>query len=88
MRLKKYRVNYWSGSKLAHKILHKPFALGWDEWDEWHKDNINKHPIRYFITEILFDKIQDVIYFPVDLYNTIYIYVRNRFINKIHTLQT
>ncbi|NBT08860.1 MAG: hypothetical protein EBS98_08680 [Chitinophagia bacterium] len=90
MRLNKFRTDYWSCSKIADLIRGsaKPFALEWDEWDKWDKHSKTKHPVRYWIAETLLKKLQDIVHFPFDVYHTISIYIRNRYISKIHYLKT
>ncbi len=87
---KRSRINYWSCSKVADYIrgTKKPLALEWDQWSSWHEQAKTKHPIRYWIADEVLDFIQDIVNLPVDIYNTIEIYVRNRFIDKIHYLKT
>jgi len=84
------RINYWSTSKVADFIRgeDKPHALGWHEWDEWHKDVKSRKPLRYWLSENGLKILQNTIYYPYDLYNTIKIYVRNRWIDKTHILNT
>ena len=88
--LKRSRINYWSCSKFANLIRceDKPFALEWNKWSEWHDNAEKKNPIRYWVTETLLNKLQDVVNFPLDVYHTIEVYVRNRLIDKIHYLRT
>lgn len=83
-------MDYWSCSKLANWIrgTPKPFALEWKAWDIWHEQAKKKHPFRYWIAEEFLNKIQDFINLPIDIYHTIEIYIRNRFIDKIHYLKT
>jgi hypothetical protein len=87
---KRSRINYWSCSSLADWIrgTDKPYALAWEGWDEWRKEAQNKHPYRYWVAEKLLDRLQDIIYLPCDIYYTIEAYVRNRFIDKTHCLNT
>lgn len=84
------RINYWSTSKVADFIRgeDKPHALGWHEWDEWHKDVKRRKPVRYWLSENGLKILQNTIYYPYDLYHTIEIYVRNRWIDKTHILNT
>jgi hypothetical protein len=90
MRLTKIRLNHWSCSKFADLIRgeKKPFALGWDEWAVWRKNQKKQRPFRYWLSDIVLPRIQDVFCFPYDLYYTIKIYVKNRFITKTHYLKT
>ena len=87
---KRSRMDYWTCSKFADWIrgTSKPFALEWDQWDEWHKNAKDKHPYRYWFAEKFLRKLQDFINLPIDIYHTIEIYVRNRFIDKVHYLRT
>ena len=90
MKLLKSRFNYWNCSKIANYIRgeNKPYALEWGEWDKWHKEQKSKRPIRYWLSEVLLKKIQDIVYFPVDLLYTFRIYIRNRFVDKLQYLKT
>lgn len=90
MRLLKSRINYWSGSCLANWIRgsQKPHALEWHKWDEWHNDQRSKRPFRYWLSENFLNRLQNMVYFPLDVYHTIRVYIRNRFIDKIQYLNT
>jgi hypothetical protein len=87
---KRSRFNYWSCSKFANWIrgTEKPFALGWDEWGVWRKESEQKHPFRYWVAEELLDFLQNIVNLPMDIYHTIEVYIRNRFIDKMHYLRT
>jgi len=87
---KRARFHYWSCSKFADFIrgVDKPYALPFDKWDSWRQQEAKKRPFRYWIAEEVLDFLQDVVNFPMDVYNTIEIYVRNRYIDKIHYLRT
>lgn len=87
---KRARINYWSCSSFANFIrgIKKPYVLTWDEWEKWREESENKHPYRYWLAEEGLDFLQDVINFPMDVYHTIEVYVRNRFIDKLHYLRT
>lgn len=83
-------MDYWSCSKFADWIrgTPKPYALEWLEWDRW-RDNVrNKNPWRYWAAEKCLDRWQDFINLPMDIYHTIEIYIRNRFIDKTHYIKT
>lgn len=84
------RINYWTCSKLADFIRgeKKPFALELGAWDEYYKDLKQRKPIRYWITEKLLRYLQNIIYYPYDLYNEIKFYIHNRWIDKTHYLKT
>ena len=84
------RLNHWNCSKVADVIRgsKKPFALGWREWDVWHEDAKKKHPLRYYLAETGLKTLQDILYFPYDIYHNVEVYVRNRWIDKTHTIKT
>ena len=87
---KRSRIDHWSCSKFANWIRgsEKPWALEWHDWDKWHKNAKDKHPFRYWVAEELLKKLQDFVNLPMDIYHTIEIYIRNRFIDKVHYLRT
>lgn len=86
----KTRLHYWNCSSFADFLrgTKKPFALEWKEWESWHKEAKNKHPIRYWIAEEFLKKIQNLYCLPSDIFNTIRYYYENRFISKTHYLKT
>lgn len=87
---KRSRIDYWSCSKFADWIrgTDKPFALEWGEWDTWHEKAKKKHPFRYWVADELFDYLQNFVNLPLDVYHTIQVYIRNKYIDKIHYLKT
>lgn len=84
------RINHWSCSKAADFLrgIKKPLALTFEEWDLWREECKSKSPIRYWLAEKFLTRLQNIVYFPADLYHTIRIYVRNRWIDKIHYIKT
>ena len=64
------------------------YALGWDEWEDWHKDAKSKHPFRYWLVEDFAPKIKSIINYPREKYSDCRCYIKNRFINKPHVLKT
>ena len=87
---KRSRINYWSCSQFANFIRgdEKPHALPWDEWEKWRQESAKKHPFRYWVAEEGLDFLQNIVNFPLDVYHTIEVYVRNRFFDKLHYLKT
>jgi hypothetical protein len=87
---KRARINYWSCSNFANLIRgeEKPHALPWDEWQIWRQESAKKHPYRYWVAEEGLDFLQNIVNFPLDVYHTVEIYVRNRFVDKLHYLKT
>lgn len=86
----KTRFHYWNCSKVADFIRgeKKPYALEWGAWDEYYADLKKRKPIRYWITEKFLKVLQDIIYYPYDIYNTVKGYIRNRYIDKTHMINT
>jgi hypothetical protein len=84
------RINYWSSSRLSDWIRgeKKPFALEWGEWDKYYDDLKKRKPWRYWVTEHLLKSLQNIVYYPYDIYNEIRHYVRNRWVDKTHYLKT
>lgn len=87
---KRSRFNYWSCSKFADWIrgTSKPFALEWGAWDIWHEEAKKKHPFRYWVADEFLGYMQDFVNLPIDIYHTIEVYIRNRFIDKTHLIKT
>ena len=85
--------NYWSCSPFSDlirkfmKIESKPSSGTSEEWTDWTaRAKVNK--IRYFIVEVLLDKIQSTLTFPYSILNIVRIYFKNRYVSKYHYLQT
>ena len=81
------RANYWSSSKLSHKLrerfgLTNPMWNTWEGWDEHKAESKKKAPIVHWLTDTGFDKLQNIILFPSDLWwsfktATIWKFLRN-----------
>jgi len=86
----KTRIYYWNCSKFADFIRgeRKPRALEWCKWDEWYQEQKKKRPIRYWLAEEGLSKLQDFLFFPIDIYTETRYYVENRWITKTHYLKT
>lgn len=86
----KTRLNYWNCSNIADLIrgTKKPYALEWDCWDRWNKEAEKLHPVRYWLAESGLKILQDIVYFPLDVYRSIAIYIRNRWIDQSHLIKT
>ncbi len=86
----KNRLHHWSCSKFADWIRgeKKPYALEWGAWDEWDKEQKHKRPWRFWLSDTVLPKIQNIVYFPYDIYSSIKSYLRNRYLDKIHYLKT
>lgn len=90
MRLLKSRIHHWNCSKFSNWIRgeDKPHALEWREWDEWENEQKKQRPIRYWLSDTFLKRLQDIVYFPIDLYRTVQVYIRNRYIDKLQYLHT
>lgn len=86
----KTRVHHWTCSKFADWVRgeKKPYALELHKWEEWRKEQKEKRPIRFWLSDTLLGYLQDIIHFPTDVFHTIKFYTRNRFIEKVHYLKT
>lgn len=84
------RLHRWTCGKVADFIRgeEKPFALGWHEWNDWHENAKKNRPVRYWLAENGLNKLQNICYFPYDVYRTVWIYVRNRWIDQTHMIDT
>jgi hypothetical protein len=86
----KNRLHHWSCSKFADLIrgIKKPYALELGKWSEWKKEQKRIRPWRFWLSDTVLPKVQNIIYFPYDAYSTVKTYVRNRYFDKIHYLKT
>lgn len=90
----RHRKNFWSFSKLAKKVHSLlgapkvPYDLSREDWQKYHDDIKENHKIAYFLDEYIWDGLQNIIYFPYDLYRIIKIGIINRFIEKNWMLDT
>lgn len=82
------RKTYWSCTNFADWLRGnpKPEAGTGQEWHQWHKESKKKHPVRYWLAEEALDKVQSLIWWPIDqLYNIKY-YINNRWVTHTHAL--
>jgi hypothetical protein len=88
--MNRFRWNYWNCSKFADLIRGeaKPFVLPFDEWDNWHEKAKQQRTFRYWLAETGLKTLQNTVMFPYDLYHTLKVYIRNRWIDQSHVLQT
>lgn len=87
------RYNHWSCSKFAHRIqeyfgIDKPTAETLKGWRLWKDRNKIAHPTIYWITEEGFDIVQDILYFPHDVYRNVRNKLHNIFVSKSHFIVT
>ena len=90
IKLIKSRIHYWNCSKFADLIrgVKKPYALEWNKWDEWKNEQKKQRPWRLWLSDTVLKRLQDIVNFPSDLYYTIKVYIRNRYIDKLHYLHS
>ncbi len=86
----KQKIHYWNCSKFADWVRgeKKPCALEWGQWDEWKEEQRKKRPWRFWFSDTFLGKLQNTIYYPIDIYQNYKAYVRNRWIDKTHYLKT
>lgn len=84
------RIHHWTCSKFADWVRgeKKPYALELHKWEEWRKEQKNKRPIRFWLSDTFLKHLQNFIHYPSDVYHSIKYYIRNRFITKTHYLKT
>lgn len=86
------RPDYWTCSKFAawirdkSGVTDKPKAATAQGWKVWHKEN--KAKFGYWLAEEGLDILQDIWMFIPDVYHNVSVYIRNRFIDKPHLLDT
>jgi hypothetical protein len=79
---------YWSSTKFADWLrgVKKPLAETANGWKKWDAEAKAKHPIRFWIVEEGFDKIESFIKWPVNKLYDVKYYVVNRWIDQSHAL--
>lgn len=83
------RNKYWSETKFAAWIRGGETpnqGLSPEGWNEWEKTFKEESPIRFWISDTLLDKIQDVFLWPIDKVYGMKYYAVNRWITKTHAL--
>ena len=86
------RANYWSHSAFANwcrerlRVGEMPGAATMEEWHKYKQDN--KHLFGYWLTDTVFDKVQDIVYYPYDAYRAFASYYNNRFVARPHLMES
>ena len=94
MRIYRSRDHYWSCTKLADWVrrtfggIPKPNVASFEGWNRYDKDAEAKNRFVHWLTNDGFDGLQNILYFPYDVYDAIRAYFVNRFVDKTHYLQT
>lgn len=88
------RRSYWSTSEFSYWIISRFTNLEIIKWATMEDWNIyksifkTKYPVIYWFTKVFLSSLQNIIYFPYDVYlNTRYKFI-NKFINKTQYLDT
>jgi hypothetical protein len=84
------KSNYWHCSKFADFVRgeKKPFALTLEDWKKWKEEQKSKRPIRFYLSDTVLKKLQNILYFPRDLFLNFKSYIDNRYVDKMHCLKT
>lgn len=69
-------------------IWHKPDALTWDEWTDWHITAKSSNPIGYWMHETLPDHFNTVKNYILDPIRNAKYWIRNRVFEKYHIIHT
>lgn len=87
------RVNHWSCSKFANKLrtiggIEKPRSATMEGWNKYHTEQHQKNPVLYWVVENGLNRLQDIVYYPLDILYAVKVYLRNRFVTKTHLVVT
>lgn len=75
--------------KIRDKLdLHKPHALGWNEWTKWHETTRKERPWAYFIAETVPEFLRDSCKRITDPINSARSWVRYRVFDRMHVVNT
>ena len=82
------RTHYWTCSNIADWLrgTTKPHSATSKEWNTWHKTAKQFSKIRYWIAEDGLGYLQDIVYYPSDVWYNIRTYIRNRWMDQSHAL--
>ena len=79
----------WSYSKFAYWLRNVPFNHPDSKvYSEANANAMLYHPFRYWLSTVAIDKLQDILYIPVDFIANIKYYIYNRWIDKTHQLSS
>lgn len=89
MRLSRWRSQYWSCTRFANWVrgTRKLRSGTAEQWDDWHRQAKRAHPFRFWLAEEALDHIQNFLWFPVDVWETVRGYLLNRFVYEYHLLR-
>ena len=94
MRLNRCRATYWSCTDFANWVrstfggVEKPLSATWEGWAQYKVDASAKNKVVYCLTGRGFDTLQNIVYFPYDVLDTVRYYLVNRFVHKMHYVPT
>ncbi len=88
------RYTYWSHSKFSHYLQKlsgmapSPKAATMEEWAEIKRLKIAKSPLMFFVTDVLLDELQNIAFFPIDVFRNISYLLSNRITNRTSIIDT
>jgi hypothetical protein len=82
------RNHYWTCSKFADRLRGTPKLKSGTskEWKEWRETSSKNHPIRFWIAEEGLDRLQNIIFYPIELLRSVRYYINNRWVSNTHAL--
>ena len=83
-----HHSNYWSCTPFADWLRGTPKggAKTSEDWDNWHTQASQAHPIRYWVADTALDHLQDFVTWPVRKIYDFKYYINNRFVTRTHCL--
>lgn len=87
------RYSYWSDTRFSNWLLSKvsikkPKVADSKGWNDWTAESQQKSPFMYKLVDEWFDKAQDIVMFPYDVYCNVSRYLKNRYVTKTHLIGT
>lgn len=83
------RPRYWSCSQLADTIrgVRSPRMATLEEWDRWRSNARAQRPVRYWLADTGLTTLQNVIMFPLDVWENVRDYLLKRFVYQYNTFR-
>lgn len=76
-------------TKIKAKLdLEKPYALSWDDWDDWHAKTKKERPMTYFVMETVPKVYGKITYNLGRPYTALRVFVRSRITQRWHIVKT
>lgn len=79
---------YWTCSKFADWVRgeKKPYALSWQGWAQWKKEQKTRNKVRYWLADEALGYLQNFLTWPINKFHDLKYYINNRFITRTHCL--